>query len=40
MRIFLIHFLGIKRMFGEARRAVKPENVVQKMRLKVYFYNK
>ena len=26
-------------MFGEAVRAVKPENIVQEMMLKVYFYN-
>ena len=26
-------------MFGETIRAVKPENIVQEMMLKVYFYN-
>ena len=34
-----IYFSGIKRMFNEAVRAVKPENIVQEMMLKVYFYN-
>ena len=34
-----IYFSGIKRMFGETIRAVKPENIVQEMMLKVYFYN-
>ena len=34
-----IYSSGIKRMFGEATRAVKPENIVQEMKLKVYFYN-
>ena len=34
-----IYFSGIKRMFSEAVRAVKPENIVQEMMLKVYFYN-
>ena len=30
-----IYFCGIKRMFGETIRAVKPENIVQEMMLKV-----
>jgi transposase len=34
-----IYFSGIKRMFGEIIRAIKPENIVQEMMLKVYFYN-
>ena len=34
-----IYFSGIKRMFGETVRAVKPENIVQEIMLKVYFYN-
>ena len=34
-----IYFSGIKRLFGEIIRAVKPENIVQEMMLKVYFYN-
>ena len=34
-----IYFSGIKRLFGEVVRAVKPENIVQEMMLKVYFYN-
>ncbi|WP_084779416.1 IS5 family transposase, partial [Acidiplasma cupricumulans] len=34
-----IYFSGIKRLFGETIRAVKPENIVQEMMLKVYFYN-
>ena len=34
-----IYFSGIKRLFGEVIRAVKPENIVQEMMLKVYFYN-
>ena len=34
-----IYFSGIKRMFGEIIRAVKLENIVQEMMLKVYFYN-
>ena len=34
-----IYFSGIKRIFGETIRAVKLENIVQEMMLKVYFYN-
>jgi len=34
-----IYFSGIKRLFGEVIRAVKPEYIIQEMMLKVYFYN-
>ncbi len=34
-----IYFSGIKRLFGEVIRAVKVENIIQEMMLKVYFYN-
>ena len=34
-----IYFSGIKRLFGEVIRAVKPECIIHEMMLKVYFYN-
>lgn len=34
-----IYFSGIKWLFGEVIRAVKPEVIIQEMMLKVYFYN-
>ena len=34
-----IYFSGIKRRFEEVIRAMKLENIVQEMMLKVYFYN-
>ena len=34
-----IYFSGIKRMFGEAVRDVKPENIVNEIVLKIYFCN-
>lgn len=34
-----IYFSGIKRLSGEVISPVKPDNIVQEMMLKVYFYN-
>ena len=34
-----IYFSGIKRLFGETIRAVKPEYIIQEMMLKFYFYD-
>ena len=35
-----IYFSEIKRLFGEVIRGAKSENIVLKLMLKVYFYNK
>lgn len=34
-----IYFPGMKRLFGETVRAVKPECIIQEIMLNVYFYN-